>query len=157
VAVRSHMEVVIDHTLVAAIHTLVVTIHMLVAAIHMLVAAIHMPVAADHMLVAIDQIQVKQVGSHRPFHLHHNRQGPFVVVQKQLDLNLVGRFEEAFIQGIELDIQVEPVADQLVLHKVEVLNLEGIKVEDNLELGLRCCDDYLKICLKAKARYDFQQ
>jgi len=147
VAIRSHMEVVIDHTLMAAIHTLVVAIHMVVVAIHMVVAA--------------DQIQVKRVGSHRPFHLHHNRLGPFVVVQKQLDLNLVGRFEEAFIQGIELDIQVEPVTDQLVLRKLEVLNLEGIKVEGNLELALGYCYNYLqnhlKICLKAKPRYDFQQ
>jgi len=135
VAVRSHMEVVIDHTLVVVDHKLV---------------------AAIHMVVAADQIQVKRVSSHQPFHLHHNRLGPFVVVQKQLELNLVGRFEESFIQGIELDIQVELVADLLVLHKVEVLNLEGIKVEDNLELVLGCygdCLKSLKICLKAKPSY----
>jgi hypothetical protein len=142
VAVRSHMEVVIDHKQEAAIH-------MLVAAIHMLVAA--------------DQIQVKRAGSHQQHHLHHNRLGPFVVVRKQLDFNLVGRFEEAFIQGIELDIQVEPVADLLVLHKLEVLNLEGIKVEGNLELALGCCGDCLRnglirlICLKAKSRDDSLQ
>jgi hypothetical protein len=156
VAVRSHMEVVIIHTQEAASH--------------MQVAADHMLVAVDHMLVAADQIQVKRVGRHRRLHLHHNRLGPFVVihmvmvVRKQLELNLVGRFEEAFIQGIEQDIQVDSVADQVVHRKLVVVHRmlgvlyqEGIKMEGNSGL-VRCCyDDFLTIYLKAKQCDEFRQ